>query len=94
MSRDKADEFFRTYKSDIRERLRKQIERHARIDPHFDPVNIVDIQIGQEREKLEQMKDEFDEEGKDNMYEFADALVREWLPELAAEFKRSYGHRR
>ena len=66
----------------------------AKIVRSIDPVNIVDIQIGQEQEKLEQMKDEFDEEGKDNMYEFADALMREWLPELAAEFKRSYGHRR
>ena len=72
------------FRSLIRENLREQIQRHARIDPNFDPRKIVGIQIDQEKEKLQRLADKNDLEGEHKQRDIFEALI-EWLPELISE---------
>ena len=67
--------------------MRDQVQRHARIDPNVDPRRIVDIQIGQEKAKLQRLADEKDREGEHKQRDLFEALI-EWLPELVSELAR------
>jgi hypothetical protein len=77
------DDFIPTLRSQIEERVRNQIRRHLKIDPNIDPRRIVDLQIAQERERLERASDSLGP----NAHAAIDALI-EWLPDLANELKR------
>ena len=68
----------------IEKRVRKQVLRHSKIDPTGDRKKIIDIQMKQEREKLERLI----ERNEDNpaKVEAFEVLI-EWLPELAQQIK-------
>ena len=82
-----TDELIESFRSLLRENLRKQVVRHARIDPNVDPRRIVDIQIEQETEKLQRLADEKDGEGEYKQRDLFEGLI-EWLPELVPELVR------
>jgi transposase len=66
-------------------RVREQIERHLRINPTGSIGRIVEMQMEQERERLERLIDESDQSAAQ-----AEALVAllGWLPQLELELKR------
>jgi hypothetical protein len=69
----------------IETRVREQIERHLRINPNGNIARIVEIQMQQERERLERLIEESDDNGAE-----AEVLVAlmGWLPQLERELKR------
>ena len=85
---DETDDFFAKLRSAVEKRVRKQLRRHARIDPNVNYNNILNIQIGQEAERLERMYEKYDDEGQDKAAEAVRFLIDEWLPDLASTLKR------
>jgi hypothetical protein len=81
---NKADNVIAALREAIEERVREQLFRHSKIDPTGDPKKIIDIQMKQEREKLERLI----ESNEDNpaMVDALEALI-EWLPELSQQIK-------
>ena len=82
------DEGEEQLRSLVEKRVREQLKRHARIDPNVDYGNVVNIQIGQEAERLERMYEKYDDDGQDRLAEAIRALIDDWLPELANRLKR------
>ncbi len=82
-----TDDIVAQLRADVEQRVREQLARHQRIEPTIDLSQVVDIQIGQERERMERVAEKFYDEGKDNIAEFVDAVI-DWLPELAQDLKR------
>ena len=82
-----ADDFMAELRSDIEQRVREQLARHQRVDPTVELSQVVDIQIDQEREKLERKIEKLEDEGKDEVAEGLN-LVIDWLSELAQDLKR------
>lgn len=62
----------------IERRVNEQYERQRRINPNIDPRTVVEIQINQERQKLEKMLD-LEEDPK--LATVLKGLIA-WLPEL------------
>jgi hypothetical protein len=54
------DNFMASYRAGIESRVREQLVRHLNVDPTIDRRRVVEIQIGQEREKLERLIEEED----------------------------------
>lgn len=52
---DNGGDFLLAYRGAVERRVREQIERHQNINPNTDPRRIVEIQIQQERERLEHL---------------------------------------
>lgn len=79
-----ADNVIASIREAIEKRVREQVLRHSKIDPTGDRKKIIDIQMKQEREKLERLI----ERNEDNsaMVDALEALL-EWLPELAQQIK-------
>ena len=71
----------------VETRVRRQLRRHARIDLHVDHDKVVNIQIEQEKERLERMYEEYDEGGRDKLADFVRVLIDDELPELANKLK-------
>ena len=71
------------YRKAIEGRLAEQIARHSGVSSSVDPKRVVDIQIGQERERLENAMREADSQIQIDVYR---ALL-EWLSELAQKLK-------
>jgi len=69
-------------------RVREQVARHLRADPNADHCKIIDIQMRQERERLERQALEYEDSGQDRQAELIHTLIDDWLPELARELKR------
>jgi hypothetical protein len=65
--------------------VREQIERHQRVDPNCNIRRVVEMQMQQEREKLEQLIEKSEEESPAQ----AEALfaLLAWLPQLENELK-------
>ncbi len=82
-----SDDFFAELRAGIEQRVREQFERHLRIDPNADPSRIVEIQIEQEREKLERAHQKFEDAGQEKFAEVTRALIDDWLPMLSKEFR-------
>ena len=74
-------------KKSIEERVLDQARRHTRAGSHADWAQVVDIQIDQEKEKLAQLADEMEDQGKFQECQLVHKLVDEWLPSLAKEFR-------
>ena len=70
------------HRSAIEARVREQIERHLRINPGGSVRRIVELQMAQERERLERLVDESDEDA-----EVLIALMA-WLPQLEQQLIR------
>ena len=85
---DGIEDFFAKRRSIVEKRIREQLARRARIDPHVDCEKVVNIQIDQEKERLERRYDEFDEGGPDRLADAARVLIDDWLPDLATKRKR------
>ena len=66
----------------VEARVREQIERHLRINPGGSVRRIVEMQMEQERERLERLIDESDEDAEVLM-----ALMA-WLPQLEQQLMR------
>lgn len=75
------------YRASIEQRVREQIERHYRVDATIDSRRVVEIQIRQERERLELMADQLDEKGNYGGAEIVRELAGEWLSELEHKLK-------
>lgn len=71
------------YRKAIEDRLAVQIARHASVSAGFDPRRVVDIQIQQERERLERALEGSDSQAQVDVYR---ALL-DWLPELSQKLK-------
>lgn len=71
------------YRQAIEGRLAEQMARHIRVSSDTDPKRVVDIQIGQERERLERAIREAESQIQIDVYR---ALL-EWLSELAQKLK-------
>ena len=71
------------YRKAIEGRLAEQMARHANVSSGTDPKRVVDIQIGQERERLERAVREAESKIQIDVYR---ALL-EWLSELAQKLK-------
>jgi hypothetical protein len=82
---ERPDQFLATVRGTIEARVREQIERHRRIDPNCNLRRVVEIQMQQERERLERLI----EENEDESPAQAEALVAllAWLPQLEHELK-------
>jgi hypothetical protein len=78
-----GEDIIQTFRSQIEGRVREQLRRHHNVDPNIDPKRIIDIQIAQEKERLEKMYDRLDTKSHD----LIDSLI-EWLPDLANELSR------
>jgi hypothetical protein len=74
------------YRKAIEGRLSEQVARHRRASSNIDPKRVVDIQIGQERERLEKAMREAESQIQIDVYR---ALL-EWLSELAPKLKSRY----
>ena len=85
---DDWDDWLSNFRSQIEQRLREQLERHQKINPYSDRRQIIDIQINQERERLELNADKADDEGKHVIAEIIRELSDDYLPELARDLKR------
>jgi hypothetical protein len=71
------------YRKAIEGRLAEQMARHTRVSSGTDPKRVVDIQIAQERERLEKAMREAESQIQIDVYR---ALL-EWLSELAQKLK-------
>ncbi len=85
---DEFDRFLAAMRGKIEDRIREQLARHHRVDPNIDPRRVIDIQIKQERERLERSAEKFDDEGNDKIAELCRSLAEEWLPELSQKLQR------
>ena len=78
MATDGSD-FLIEYRAVIERRVREQVERHQGVNPNTDPRRVVEIQMKQERERLERLI-AADETTPDQVDVFRQLL--EWLPQL------------
>ena len=69
----------------IEARVREQVERHLRVNPNGSIARIVEIQMAQERERLERLIDESDQSAA--QAEVLGALLG-LLPQLEQQLKR------
>jgi hypothetical protein len=79
------EQFLATVRRNIEARVREQIERHQRVDPNCNIRRVVEIQMQQEREKLERLIENNEEESPAQT-EALFALLA-WLPQLENELK-------
>ena len=75
-------------KAAIEKRVREQLARCLQVDPDADLHKIIDIQIGQERERLESQALEYEDAGGDRPAELVRMLIDDWLPELAQQLRK------
>jgi hypothetical protein len=59
---ERPDQFLATVRGTIEARIREQIERHQRIDPNCNVRRVVDMQMQQERERLERLIEETEDD--------------------------------
>ncbi len=83
---DEFDRFLAAMRGKIEDRIREHLAR--RVDSNIDPRRVIDIQIKQERERLERSAEKFDDEGNDKIAELCRSLAEEWLPELSQKLQR------
>ena len=81
---DVTDTSLTEFRRAIEGRVREQIERHLRINPGGDIGRIVDMQMAQERERLERLIDEADDAPAKTQTLFA--LIA-WLPQFEQQLK-------
>ena len=70
-------------RAEVEARVREQIERHLRVNPHANLARAIDIQMQEERDRLERLVDEADGEQAEALL----ALMA-WLPQFERELKR------
>ena len=83
-----VDDFLAQLRAAIEKRVREQLARHLRVDPNADVGKIIDIQIRQERERLQGQALEYEDAGQDRQAELVRMLTEDWLPELAQQLER------
>lgn len=67
----------------IEQRINEQLERQRRVSPNIDPRTVVDMQIQQEKERLEKA---LETEESPAMAKALKALL-DWLPQFAKKLK-------
>jgi hypothetical protein len=83
-----VDDFLAKLRTAIEKRVREQLAPHLRVDPNADLRKIIDIQIRQERERLERQALEYEDAGQDRLAELVRMLIDDWLPDLVRELER------
>ena len=84
MSND-GDKFLASLRARIENRVREQLARHLRVDPTSNRKQVVELQMKQEREKLERLIEQHEENPtKCDAYQ----TILDWLPELERDIKR------
>ena len=79
-----GDDIVLQYRAMVEARVREQIARHQNVDPNADPRRAVEIQIQQERERLERLIEQ--EDTTPAQAEIFGLLI-EWLPVLERNIK-------
>ena len=79
-----GDNILVQYRAIIEHRVREQIERHQNVNPAADPRRAVEIQMQQERDKLERLIEK--DETTPSQAEIFRLLI-EWLPQLERKIK-------
>ena len=74
----------------IEQRVKDQIARHRGVGSTIGRGQIIEIQMKQERERLINLAERYDDEDKGELAEACWKLVDEWLPYLERELKRGY----
>jgi len=90
MGHDGSSDFEADLRTTIEAGVKAQLSRHHRIDSTIDPHAVVDIAIGQAKEKLERLAEKWDEEGSPEAGDTARVIAKDWLPGLASDLKRQY----
>ncbi len=85
---NRGDDLIATLRTQIEGRLREQLQRHQKINPHSDWRQIVDIQINQECERLERMSKKFEDQGQQAVADVVHSLIDDYLPELSQQLKK------
>lgn len=85
---DDIDDLLASLRAGIEKRVREQLARHLKVNPNAEYGQIVQIQVGQEKEKLERMAEKLENEDHDAAAELVRALGDEWLPELSRQLQR------
>ena len=70
----------------VERRVREQIERHLRVNPHANLARAVEIQMQEERDRLERLIDEADEAQSEALLS-----LMAWLPQFEQQLKRRAG---
>ncbi len=86
-STDDGIEFLAQMKKSIEESVLEQARRHAHAGSHADWGQVVDIQIGQERERLVKFADKMDDDGHYDASQFVHNLIDDYLPFLAKDLR-------
>jgi hypothetical protein len=82
---DTVEQFLSSLRTIVEKRVRDQLTRHLQIDPNADPRKIVEIQMNQEREKLQKLiEDNTDNPQLTDAYQ---VILDEWLPYLERQLK-------
>jgi hypothetical protein len=81
------DSVVAAYRAAVERRVREQIDRHLAVNPNTDRAQMVDLQMRHEREGLERLAREHEDQGKYTEADFFRALI-EWLPQLAQTLRR------
>ena len=79
---DEGDKLLLDLRAGVEKRIREQLARHTRVSPNVDYNAVVEIQMGQETERLERIYEKFDDEGQDAPADFVRGLIDDWLHEL------------
>ena len=82
---NESDSLIAQIRSGIEKRINEQIEKHQKITPDADARKIIDIQMSQEKEKLEKL---LDNEEDPIMADMLQTLI-DWLPMLAKQLKHT-----
>ncbi|HTF15559.1 MAG TPA: hypothetical protein VK643_12915 [Burkholderiales bacterium] len=77
------DQILAQIRTAIEQRIDEQLERQRRVSPNIDPRKVVDIQIQQEKEKIEK----YLEEEENPALASAHRAILDWLPQLAKKLK-------
>jgi len=85
-----ADDPFQKVRAVVEKRINEQLERHFSISPNADPTRIIELQIAQEKERLQLRLDRLlNTEKRDEIGEMSlRYLIDEWLPTFERKLKR------
>ncbi len=85
---DNEDDLILVLRSQIEQRSHEQLKRRHKVNPYSDRRRAIELQINQQRERLERIAGEFNGQDKHRIAEFVRTLIDGYLPELAHDLKQ------
>lgn len=82
MHQSDGDKVLTDLRSQIEQRVKKQVERHARVNPNFNQGQVVEKQFQFEKERLEKIVQSFEDDGDHVTANLVQELIEFWLPDL------------